>query len=180
MPNETTATAKPFWQSKTVWLQVLALVCMFIPAVQAWVVKNPVEFVAVLGAVNTLVRWVTSGSISIFPPDDSGDPGQPGPSISPGGENKRGGGAGTALPLLLLVWCMALVTMAGCLVSCTSGEWPVTGSITYRDPGSGAKGGLTFSPGAAPRASVKVPIYDPETGRLIGLTDLSVDLKSGK
>lgn len=87
-------------------------------------------------------------------------------------------------PRLLLILLFAIAALA-LMPSCGTGEWPVTGSISYRDPQTGAKGGLTFTPGSAPVASVKVPIYDPQTGLMIGLADLhtsfpQVDAKSGK
>ncbi len=64
----------------------------------------------------------------------------------------------------------ASVATSACLTSCA--EYPFTGSLFLRDPGSGAKGGLTFAPGQAPTASVKVPIYDGD-GNLTGYADLS-------
>jgi len=60
---------KSILASKTVWVQVIAFLSTFIPAVGDWLRANPVEFVAALGAVNVLVRFITSGSITIFPGD---------------------------------------------------------------------------------------------------------------
>lgn len=92
-----------------------------------------------------------------------------GKKFSNGGVSEKGGasgGSGGILPLAL--FCLA----AACLLpSCTG--YPLTGSIAYRDPQSGAKGGLVFTPGAPPRASVRVPVYDPQTGELIGVGELS-------
>jgi hypothetical protein len=71
-------------------------------------------------------------------------------------------------PLPLLILLTGILALASC-----GGNYPVTGSISYRDPNSGAKGGLVFEPGKAPRASVRVPVYHPETGELIGVGELS-------
>lgn len=59
-------TAKGLLKSKTFWLQVVTTAAVFLPAVQSWLAENPVEFVAVLGALNVLVRFATSGKISLF------------------------------------------------------------------------------------------------------------------
>ena len=57
---------KKIWQSKTFWLQVVTLAGAFIPPVQAFLVTNPVEVMAVLAAANTLMRFATSGKIEIL------------------------------------------------------------------------------------------------------------------
>ena len=91
--------------------------------------------------------------------------------ISTDGENADGGnrgGFGGGLPLFLLA--AGSLCMVSTLPSCSG--VPLTGSLSYRDPKSGAKGGLVFEPGAPPRASVRVPIYD-ERGELVGMGDLS-------
>lgn len=73
-------------------------------------------------------------------------------------------------PRLLLILLTGILALL--LPSC-AGDYPITGSIFYRDAQSGAKGGLVFEAGAAPRASVRVPVYHPETGELIGVGELS-------
>jgi hypothetical protein len=62
---------KPIYQSKTFWLNVLALLCLLSPAVQAWMAANPEQPVMVLGALNILVRFVTQGKITIFASGDN-------------------------------------------------------------------------------------------------------------
>jgi hypothetical protein len=58
------------------------------------------------------------------------------------------------------------------LPSCADQGYPLTGQISYRDPATGAKGGLVFEPGKAPRASVRIPVYD-EAGNIIGVGEIS-------
>lgn len=82
------------------------------------------------------------------------------------GVSRPSGGSGGIVPLGLILFIGVLF-----LPSC-SGEYPLTGSITFRDPNTGAKGGLVFEPGSSPRASVRVPVYDEE-GNLIGVGELS-------
>ena len=55
--------------SKTFWLNVLALLLLLWPAARAWVSANPVEPLAVLGALNVVVRFLTSGGVSLFGSD---------------------------------------------------------------------------------------------------------------
>ena len=90
-------------------------------------------------------------------------------SVSNGNVGTRPSGGHGNLPLGLLLFCgLGFLFLPSC-----SGEYPITGQISYRDPASGAKGGLVFEPGKAPRASVRVPVYDPNTGELIGVGELS-------
>lgn len=105
--------------------------------------------------------------------------------ISPGMEETKDSGGGSNLPLAILGFATAGL-MGFSLPSCMPKDYPVTGSIYYRDSESGAKAGLTFAPGKPPTATLRVPIYDPETGELTGMADLSVpiaaevDAESGK
>lgn len=77
-----------------------------------------------------------------------------------------------AVPLLLLLLAGASFMLPGCA------GYPITGTVYLRDPSSGAKGGLTFTPGEAPKATIKIPIYDEKTGELIGMADLSSEIPS--
>ncbi len=57
---------KPLYQSKTLWVQLIAVLSILFPAVQEWVAKNPVEITAIFTAVNTLVRFFTQDKIKPF------------------------------------------------------------------------------------------------------------------
>ena len=57
--------------SKTFWLQIVTVVSMFVPAVNTFVVANPESAACVLGAANVLVRFFTSGTVSLTGGDGS-------------------------------------------------------------------------------------------------------------
>ena len=94
IPNQlpTNPMNKSILLSKTFWVQVLALVAMLFPAARDWLAANPVEGVALLGAVNVVIRFVTSGKVSL-----------------------SGGGVHGISPLLLMTGAAA-----GCLASLPS------------------------------------------------------------
>lgn len=106
--------AKSIFLSKTFWVQVLALVSLALPAVRSWLEENPVEFVAVLAALNVVVRFVTSGRISIF---------------------ADGGGGGASVLLAAGLWCLAC---PGCGVPLSVGYETPEGVVRYS-----SKGGLS-------------------------------------
>lgn len=149
-----------FLLSKTFWLNLVALASLISPEVREWLAGNPVEFIAALGAANIILRFVTKGAVS-FSVD----------GVSSDGNASGGGSGGGWLPLALMLTAGLLIATA--LPSCSGSGYPLSGSISYRDPNTGAKGGLVFEEGKKPRASVRVPIYDPETGELVGMADLS-------
>jgi hypothetical protein len=149
------ATSKPLIRSKTFWLQVLTLLAVFLPGVQDWLARNPVEPVAVLVAVNIIIRFATSGRVTIFREDDGKD-----------GEKSDGPAGG----LGLFAFGTAAVLMGG-LPSC-SAPLPITGTVSYLNPRTGAKAGLVFDPGAPARARIAVPLLDADTGDRIGFAEL--------
>jgi hypothetical protein len=80
------------------------------------------------------------------------------------------------LPVMLL-----LASLVCLMPSCAPGdEYPLTATISFRDPTSGAKAGLTYTPRLKLRGGVTVPVYDQATGEKIGVTTIEVDPKSGK
>lgn len=92
------------------------------------------------------------------------------------------GASGGKLPLALFLMATAAGLM-GVLPSCTTGgdgEYPVTASLSWRDPNTGAKAGLTYTPKAKLKGAVTVPVYDADTGERIGTTTIRVDPASGK
>jgi hypothetical protein len=67
---------------------------------------------------------------------------------------------------------LSIIILAAAITSCA--DYPVTGTLQFRDPKSGAKGGMTFIPGQTrPDFSLRVPIYDDTTGELLGYGELA-------
>lgn len=156
MNTPTAPAAKPFWTSKTFWLNTLALVSTLIPAVGEWVKANPVEFAQAMAAANVLLRFITSGKISL--------------GWDPDGSTK-------VLPLLLL-GCTWVGVCGFSLTSCSLIPEGTTGSIYYLDRSSGAKGGLTFKDGAG-SGTLFVPVYDAD-GKETGRARLEVPIRATK
>ncbi len=70
MTTQSTPTGKtPIYLSGTLWLTVAALLAMIFPPVKEWLENNPVEITSVLGAVNVLLRFLTSGRRELQFPD---------------------------------------------------------------------------------------------------------------
>lgn len=61
---------KPFYQSKTLWVQAIAIASALFPSVQVFIVENPVAYPAIFAAINVLVRFATKGKVNLF--SDSG------------------------------------------------------------------------------------------------------------
>ncbi|WP_193214950.1 hypothetical protein [Luteolibacter marinus] len=108
---------KPFYQSKTVWLNALVLVSTFIPPVAEWLEKNPVSALEVLGALNLLVRFATTGRVTLFDDDSSG-----GAGVSAGEGSGRDTAAAhddsvaqrTSASPWLVAACAALLALPAC------------------------------------------------------------------
>jgi hypothetical protein len=179
MDTPTTPTAKPWWQSKTVLLNAVALVAMLVPVAREWIEKNPVTVVQALAAVGLILRFVTSGKISIFGDDDDSLSGQTsgGTGVTAGKSTGRDtGGAGNGktrtpgIPWLVAPACVLLFLML--LPSCTvgvdsTGGWSIKPDpltidaglkylIRHEEDEDGSKAGLT-----------QWEYYDPATGEKI-------------
>lgn len=162
MTDASAPQTKAFWLSKTFWANLLMVLSMIFPNVQKWAAENPEALPIIIAFVNLVLRTVTKQPISI-----SGN-------NSDDGNNRASGGGGVS-PLLAFLLCFGLVFFVS--PSC-SGNLPLSGSLSYRDPGSGAKGGLVFVPGEKPAAFFRAPIFDPETGEQIGSAELSGPLST--
>ena len=64
--RDPTMNTKSIVQSKTFWIQLIAFASAFFPPARAWMVANPETAVGALGALNIVVRFITSGKITIF------------------------------------------------------------------------------------------------------------------
>jgi hypothetical protein len=87
-------------------------------------------------------------------------------------------GSGSGMVPMLGLLCMAVGLLGG-LPSCSM-EYPITGTLSYRDPQTGAKAGLSYSSQDKLRGSLAVPIYDPATGKRTGYAQLATVNPSGK
>lgn len=88
---------------------------------------------------------------------------------------KDGSGPGMSA---LFVGLGTAVVLGG-LPSC-SFEYPITGTLRFQDPKTGAKAGLSYSPQDRLRGSVAVPIYDPTTGKRTGYAEIATVNQSAK
>lgn len=79
-----------------------------------------------------------------------------------------GGTSGGKVITALLVCTMAVVM--GSLPSCAS--YPVTATGWFKDPATGAKAVLSYSPDHKLQGGITVPVYDAQTGELLGMTDV--------
>ena len=132
MPETTPpAPSKSFLLSKTVWLQIVLFGLAFFPPALAWLKANPVDAVAVITALNVLVRFTTSGRISILPPEEVD-------------AAETGGSAGGRIPL----WVIGAGMMAGglgCLPSCSSAQMDAARAIPIRVTLITPGGGIGYS-----------------------------------
>ena len=51
----------PIYLSGVLWLTIVSLVAMIFPSAKEWLEANPGEVASVLGAVNVILRFITSG-----------------------------------------------------------------------------------------------------------------------
>ena len=133
---------KPLYQSRTIWVQLLAVVSALFPPVADWIAGNPESFVGVFAALNVLIRFITSGRVEVF--------------------GKSGGAA-----LVALVGFGFLALAASSLTSCHG----LAGSVHYLDPESGLETGARILPGGKFKPYVHKDFLDA-SGNLIGSVDL--------
>lgn len=142
--KETAIEKKSPLRSKTVWMNIVAVISTLIPAVGEWLQDNPVSFVAALGAANVLVRFATKGKLSIL---------------------------GRAASLVALGMSSGLAALS--FSSCKSTfyrDYGLRGSAFYRDADTGAKGGLRFEPGKPPLPWLQVPVETEDGEGYIDIT----------
>lgn len=111
---------KTILSSKTFWVQVMALASLAFPAVHAWVTANPVGFAAAWAGLNVLVRFATSGKVSLTGQDS--------------GEGKVGSGMVPAL----VAACTAVgigCSLPSCSASQVEAARGVPVKACYVDPG---------------------------------------------
>lgn len=57
--------SKPFWQSKTFWVQILGIVAVAIPTTREFIQNNLGESAAAWAVINIVVRMITKDKVSI-------------------------------------------------------------------------------------------------------------------
>jgi hypothetical protein len=174
MADETTLPNKGILKSKTFWVQVLSVLTALVPAVQQWIKANPVEFLAALAAVNVLVRFATSGKVTLFPSDD--DTSGNGSSLGAGafGGNARGArddasrftpSRSAALQWLVGAACAVVFLFTSCTPQQVAAfrDVPITIGIDgeYGTYGYSSKGGLSVQV-KAPKVRQEKSTFDIE------------------
>lgn len=74
-PATSKKQSTPWYLSRTFYINLVALLSLFFPAVREWLENNPVDFVAALGGVNVLLRFITYGKHQISSNNDDSESG---------------------------------------------------------------------------------------------------------
>lgn len=72
-PATSKKQSTPWYLSRTFWINLAALLSLLLPSVREWLENNPVDFVAALGGVNVLLRFITYGKHQISSDNDDSD-----------------------------------------------------------------------------------------------------------
>ncbi len=75
--GDTVTTKTPWYLSYVLWTNLAALASMLLPSVRDWLANNPIEFTTALTAVNTLLGFISRGTIQL-----TGQDGQSGQSAN--------------------------------------------------------------------------------------------------
>ena len=75
--GNTVTTKTPLYLSYVLWTNLAALASMLLPSVRDWLANNPIEFTTALTAVNTLLGFISRGTIQL-----TGQDGQSGQSAN--------------------------------------------------------------------------------------------------
>lgn len=129
----TTSTKKPastpWYLSRTLWINVAALLSMLVPSVRDWLAANPIEFTSALGAINVLLRFVTVGKYQLAEPTGDQDGGA-GESVPRASHTSGAGGSAIMLiigmSLVMMTWaCSSTDKQAATSVALTNGQMVV-------------------------------------------------------
>ena len=123
-PSTKQTTSTPWYLSRTLWINVAALLSMLVPAVRDWLAANPVEFTSALGAINVLLRFVTVGKYQLAEPagDQDGGADESAPRAS------HTSGAGGSALLLMIGMSLVMMTWA-----CSSADKQTVASVALTD-----------------------------------------------
>lgn len=123
-PSTKQTTSTPWYLSRTLWINIVALLSLLVPSVRDWLESNPVEFTAAFGAVNVLLRFVTVGKYQFAEPagDQDGGADESAPRAS-----HTSGAGGSALMLMI---GMSLIMMTW---ACSSTDNQTSTSVALDD-----------------------------------------------
>ena len=121
----------PIYLSGVLWITIVSLVAMIFPAAKEWLEANPAEVTSVLGAVNVILRFVTSGKKKLSGVDDefaepTGD--QDGGADESAPRASHTSGAGGSALLLMIGMSLVMMTWA-----CSSTDKQTAASVALTD-----------------------------------------------
>lgn len=121
----------PIYLSGVLWITIVSLVAMIFPSAKEWLEANPVEVTSVLGAVNVILRFVTSGKKKLSGVDDefaepTGD--QDGGADESAPRASHTSGAGSSALLLMIGMSLVMMTWA-----CSSADKQTATSVALTD-----------------------------------------------
>lgn len=128
-PSAPASGNKPYWQTKTFWVNLAALASLLIPQVAEWLKANPVEFASALAGLNVVLKFVTSGKASLDDNTNTLPSAQCGhanadENTSRGAKNvsKNRASGGHTLPLLFGAMGIVLLSSCGHNITAASGH----------------------------------------------------------
>lgn len=116
----------PWYLSRTLWINVAALLSLLVPSVRDWLAANPIEFTSALGAINVLLRFVTVGKYQLAEPTGDQDGGAD--ESAPRASHTSGAGGSALLlmigmSLVMMTWaCSSTDNQAATSVALTDGQ----------------------------------------------------------
>lgn len=119
--------------SGVLWFTIVSLVAMIFPSAKEWLEANPMEVTSVLGAVNVILRFVTSGKKKLSGVDDefaepTGDQDGGADESAPRASHTSDAGGSALLlmigmSLVMMTWaCSSTDKQAATSVSLTDGQ----------------------------------------------------------
>lgn len=127
-PSTKKPASTPWYLSRTLWINVAALLSMLVPSVRDWLAANPIQFTGALGAINVLLRFITLGKYQLAEPPGDQDGGAD--ESAPRASNTSGAG-GSAIKTRILLTIGALMILLG--GSCSTAPDPVATSVSLAD-----------------------------------------------
>lgn len=112
---KTQKKSTPIYLSGVLWITIVSLVAMIFPTAKEWLEANPVEVTSVLGAVNVILRFVTSGKKKLSGVEEElAEPtgGQDGGADESASKASIASGAGGSAIMLMIGMSLVMMTWA--------------------------------------------------------------------